>query len=133
MSIMVAIVLALAGAVALLAGVADRRRSGRLRSTGAAAWAMAIARPGPDAERTARQRPYLQYTIGDGRVVEQVCPGSIRKAARLKPGERVLVWYDPANPADVLVFGRDTRRSDWAFIITGLAFILIGAVIGAVS
>jgi hypothetical protein len=132
MSVLLAIVFAFAGAVAMLAGYADIRRSRRLRETGQTAWAMTITPPGSAADRAeGPQRPYLQYTLGDGRVVEQVCPGSLKKATGLMPGQRVLIWYDPADPADILVHGRDSRPADRAFVLTGLALVLIGAVIGS--
>ena len=46
------------------------------------------------------------------------------------PGERVLVWYDPADPLDVLVQGYEGRVSDMAFVIAGALLVAAGAVIG---
>jgi hypothetical protein len=130
MSVVVALVFSFSGAVAVLAGLSDSRRSRRLRGTGERVWAMAI--PPPRAATDAsdgRQRPYLQYTLADGRVIERVCPGSVRKASMLAPGQQVLVWYDPADPSDVVVFGRDTQVADRAFVVVGLLFILLGVLI----
>jgi hypothetical protein len=42
----------------------------------------------------------------------------------------VLIWYDPADPADVLVYGQQGRVSDLVFLIGGAALILFGAAIG---
>ncbi len=132
MTVLLAIVFAFAGGVAMLAGYSDIRRSRRLRSTGQAVWAMAISPPGSAADRAeGPQRPYLQYTLGDGSVIEQVCPGPLRKASGLMPGQRVLVWYDPADPADIVVHGRDAGLVDRAFVVTGLVIVLIGAVIAS--
>ncbi len=132
MAIVLALVFAFAGAVAMLAGYSNMRRARRLRSVGQSVWAMAISPSGSAADRAeGPQRPYLQYTLGDGRVLEQVCPGPLRKAAGLMPGQRVLIWYDPADPADILVHGRDSGPVDRAFVLTGLVFVLIGAVIGS--
>ena len=36
------------------------------------------------------------------------------------------VWYDPADPADVLVNGWDGRYSDVAFLVVGVFFIVFG-------
>jgi hypothetical protein len=62
-------------------------------------------------------------------VLERPLPA--RRAALLSPGKKVLVWYDPKDPTDVLVYGRDGRMSDLAFIIVGLTFMIIGTVIAA--
>jgi hypothetical protein len=77
----------------------------------------------PDGE----QHVMLQYTLTDGRVLER--PARTRRAAPLAPGQKVLIWYDPDDPAEVLVYGRDGRASDLVFIGIGLAFLLAGAAI----
>ncbi len=41
----------------------------------------------------------------------------------------MLIWYDPADPDDVLVYGRWGRAVDRAFLIVGLLLILIGTAI----
>jgi hypothetical protein len=125
MAIAVGVWIALAGALALLVGVAARRHARRLRGTGVRAWATAVHRPHPRGS----QRVSLQYTLADGRVLERPLPA--RRAALLSPGKKVLVWYDPKDPTDVLVYGRDGRMSDLAFIIVGLTFMIIGTVIAA--
>jgi hypothetical protein len=43
----------------------------------------------------------------------------------------VLVWYDPADPQNVLVSGPAAGVADIAFLSAGIGFILIGAVIAA--
>ena len=45
----------------------------------------------------------------------------------------MLIWYDPADPQDVLVYGHQGRASDLAFIIVGAALILGAAVIGILA
>ncbi len=45
----------------------------------------------------------------------------------------VLIWYDPADPQDVLVYGHQGRASDLAFMIVGAALILGAAVIGILA
>jgi hypothetical protein len=42
----------------------------------------------------------------------------------------VLIWYDPADPLDVLVQGYEGRVSDLVFVITGAALVAVGALIG---
>jgi hypothetical protein len=67
----------------------------------------------------------LQYRLPDGAVME-------RPASRLAPGGTVLVWYDPADPGDILVLGRDGRLNA-AFLAVGILFILLGAAIGGLG
>jgi hypothetical protein len=59
------------------------------------------------------------------RVLEETLTG---KAAALLPGERVLIWYDPTDPADVLVHGRQRRLSDLVLLAVGVFFVAAGAV-----
>jgi len=113
---------AIAGCVALLAGVTSRRRAGRLRRHGVATWAtvIAAARDGDPGATT------VQYSLPDGRVAEHRCPAAIRPVRALLPGERVQVWYDPADPREVLVSGRDGRCGDSAFAVAGVLLVLAG-------
>ena len=39
----------------------------------------------------------------------------------------MLVWYDPADPQDVLAYGREGRIANRLFLTAGLLFMLIGA------
>ena len=48
-------------------------------------------------------------------------------------GQKVLVWYDPADPQDVLVYGRDGRIADLGFVLAGTVFVLAGAAIAAIQ
>lgn len=95
---------------------------------------MAVARPAAEdeAQRSPRaQRTLIQFSLTDGQVFEQGYPGSLRKARRVKPGQQILVWYDPQDPQDVLVYGRSTRLADAAFVAAGMFFILVGLLIAA--
>ena len=53
-------------------------------------------------------------------------PAAGFKAARLQAGQKVLVWYDPKDPGDILVYGRWGRAADSAFIATGAFLVLTG-------
>ena len=131
MAIAIGIWFALAGGVAVLAGLAGRGRARRLRRSGLSAWATAVPAP-PSAGQPAR-RTMIQYALPDGQVMERLAPQPARRAAALQPGQRVLVWYDAADPDDVLVYGRDGRRADRAFTAAGLLLILAGAAIAALA
>jgi len=81
--------------------------------------------PGPrDAESP--RRNLIQYPLEDGRVIERLCPRPVRKAAAPAAGQKLLVWYDPADPTDVLVNGSDGRYGDLVFLAVGLSFIVFG-------
>ena len=68
----------------------------------------------------------IQYALPDGQVVERISPQPARKAAALRPGQHVLVWYDPADPQDVLVYGREGRIANRLFVAAGLVLIGVG-------
>jgi Protein of unknown function (DUF3592) len=133
MSILVGIWFALAGGLAVLAGLSGMRRVRRLHGDGVAAWAMAVAPPVSEGEQTGGppRRTLIQYTLADGRVVERTAPERARKAASLRPGQKVLVWYDPEDPQDFLVYGREGWLADRAFVAAGIVFILAGTGVAA--
>ncbi len=123
MAIVLGLCFAFAGFVAALAGLTARSRVRRLRRAGRSAWAMVV--PAPRDEGSPR-RNLIQYPLEDGRVLERLCPHPVRKAAAPAAGQKILVWYDPADPTDVLVNGWDGRVGDLAFLAVGLFFIVFG-------
>jgi len=135
MLIVIGVWFALAGGLAALAGLTAMRRARRLRRGGSPVWAVALPGPVPAAEGAGGSpgRTVIQYTLADGRVVERLSPGSARKAAMLRPGQKVLVWYDPDDPQDVLVYGREGRAADLAFVIAGALFIVLGTGLAVLS
>ena len=107
MTVVIGIWFALAGGLAALAGLTGIHRTHRLRRRGLAAWATAV--PPVAAGAPAGRSPGLalmRYGLADGRVMESFCPEAVWKAALLRPGHKVLVWYDPADPQDVLIHRR---------------------------
>jgi len=126
MTVVIGLCLALPGGVAALAGFTARRRVLRLRRSGEPAWAMIVPLPtAPDEQRSPR-RNLIQYPLADGRVIEQLCPRPIRKAAWPAVGQKVPVWYDRADPTDVLINGWDGRYADRAFLAVGVFFVVVG-------
>jgi len=133
MAIVVGIWFAFAGGVAALAGLTARYRGRRLRRTGTSVWGTALA-PAAAADDQPGQPPdrvMIRYTLADGRVLEHASAQPARKSARLRPGQPVLVWYNPQDPQDVLVYGREGRRADRAFLLAGLLIVAIGVAIAA--
>ncbi len=131
MLILFGIWMAVAGGVAALAGLAGLHRVRRLHRDGVTAWALAMPEPMPAGQQPTDpdRRMRLQYTLADGRVVERIGPVPDRRSGAPRPGDKVLIWYDPADPDDVLVYGRWGRAGNRAFLIVGLLLILIGAAI----
>jgi hypothetical protein len=122
--------LALAGAVALLAGLAGRRRVRRLRRHGLTAWGVIV--PAPAAEKpppAGPRRTLVQYRLADGQVLERIVPAAGIRTAPLRPGQKVLVWYDAEDPGDILVYGRWGRAADWAFVAAGAVAVLGGLIL----
>jgi hypothetical protein len=124
-SIVIGIWFAVAGGVALLAGVTAMRRADRLRLRGVPAWATVVART-DRTEDFVQERTLIRFPLADGRQIELTRPVPVRRDRRLIPGEKVRVWYDRKDPGDVLVSGFDKHYADWAFAITGALLILAG-------
>ena len=116
-------VLLLGGLIALLAGVLDLRWRRRMRADGVAVFARIVDRPLGSEDSPDGYRPLLAFTTEDGRPVEVFSPRQVR-------GEAVLVHYDPADPAQVVVFG-SRARVDVAFVVAGV-LACAGAVVGMV-
>jgi hypothetical protein len=133
MSILIGVWFAVAGGLAALAGLTGMRRVRRLRRNGVATWAATVEPPARAGEREdGSPRPALiQYTLPDGRVVERISPALARKAASLRPGQKVLVWYDPQDPDDVVLYGGEGRFTDRAFLAAGLILIGTGIALAA--
>jgi hypothetical protein len=121
-----AIVLVVPGCLALLAGLSGMSRVRRLRRGGVATWALTVAPPTSEQAPGTPRQVLLQYTLADGQVFERIAL-AVKRRATLHPGQKVLVWYDPKDPGDVLVYGRWGRSADRAFVLAGAALVLLGA------
>jgi hypothetical protein len=131
MAIVIGVWFGLAGGVAVLAGLSAMGRARRLRRRGLSAWATAV--PAPASAGQPAPRTMIQYALADGQVMERLSPQPARRAASFQPGQKVLVWYDAADPDDVLVYGRDGRLADRAFVAAGMLVIVAGAAIAALA
>jgi hypothetical protein len=131
--VVVGILFALFGVLAALAGLTGMRRSRRLRTTGKPVWAMAMPGAAAGVPGGPDDATVLQYELADGRVIERILPGSGVTRSKLAPGARILLWYDPADPEDVLIFGAGSRRVDQAFLAVGGLLVVAGAAIAALA
>jgi hypothetical protein len=133
MLIIMGIWLAAGGAVACLAGYAGIRSARRLRRWGVSTWAMVVPRPRSSEGEVGQQSggTLIQYSLAGGQMLERYAPRRMGKPGWLSPGERVLVWYDPDDPQNVLLSGRATSVTDLAFLLAGMTFILLGVVMAA--
>jgi hypothetical protein len=125
----------LAGGLAALVGGTDLRRIKRLRAHGEKVWAAVTPRQVEDGEdREDREDSgaggagdmSLQYQLPDGRVMERMSSLPASKAAARRPRQKVLIWYDPKEPDDILVYGRREGTLDVAFLVAGTLLILAG-------
>jgi len=124
--------LALVGVLAIAAGLAETRRVRRLRSRGTRTWGLIVQAPGGtgDPLDDPPRRTLVQYSLADGRVLERLYPEP-RRARALRPGQQVVVWYDPEDPGELLVYGRPGRYADLAFVAGGAACVLAGLALAA--
>ncbi|MEV7598132.1 DUF3592 domain-containing protein [Kitasatospora sp. NPDC089797] len=121
---------ALGGVVAYLAGVVGLRDLRRLRRVGVPVRALVRARvPAPE-DRSLPPRPLLQFETEDGRVVEVFSPVPSTARHPLPDGGYVPVRYDPADPRQVVVEGRERRRLEYAFAAVGLLMLLVSVTLG---
>ncbi|MFJ8475235.1 DUF3592 domain-containing protein [Kitasatospora sp. NPDC094011] len=121
---------ALGGVVAYLAGVVGLRDLRRMRRVGVPVQALVRARvPAPE-DRALPPRPLLQFETEDGRVVEVFSPVPSTTRHPLPDGGYVPVRYDPADPRQVVVEGRERRRLEYAFAALGLLMLLVSVTLG---
>ena len=133
MPVAVGIWFAVVGGLAALAGLTGLRRVRHLRREGVATWAAFVEPPARADEPPDGSPALIRYTLTDGRVIERISPAPAGNTAPLRRGQKVLVWYDPEDPQDILVYGREGRFIDRAFLTAGLIFVLIGAGIAAIG
>lgn len=120
---MLGAVILLGGALSLIAGVLDRRRIRRIRADGETAWATIVGAPRHPEYEPSAYRPLLRFDTADGRPVEVFSPLPPSRRRPLTEGRKILVYFDPADPTQVVLHGsRD--RADLAFIGLGAVAIL---------
>ncbi|MDH6580555.1 DUF3592 domain-containing protein [Kitasatospora sp. MAP5-34] len=123
----------LGGAVAYLAGAAGLRESRRLRSLGVPVQALVRYRAPDPGDRTAAARPLLQFVTANGRVMEVFSPVPSTRAHTLVDGRRIPLRYDPADPRQVQVPGRERLGLEYAFLALGVAAALVALVVAVLA
>jgi hypothetical protein len=114
----------LAGMLAVVVAMAGRARARRLRREGVKVWGTAV----PGSERTV-----VMYALPDGVLLERPARDPLRKSRALLPGQKILVWYDPADPGDYVLFGRDGRVGDRILLFVGLGLIVAAFLLGVLN
>lgn len=114
------------GLTAYLAGAVGLRDSRRLRRVGVPVQALVRYRSLEAGDLTGSPRPLLQFTTLDDAVMEVFSPVPAARSQPLADGTLVWISYDPADPRQVAVRGRERGRLDVAFLALGS-----GALIGA--
>lgn len=113
--------------MSLIAGIADWRRVRHIRAAGETAWAMIVAAPRHPEYEPSAYRPLLRFETSEGRPVEVFSPLPPTRRRPLTEGRRILVYFDPADPTQVLIHG-GRQRAGVVIIALGIAAI-VGAVI----
>ncbi|MGD0559198.1 MAG: DUF3592 domain-containing protein [Streptosporangiaceae bacterium] len=117
----------LAGGLAVLVAVTSRVRTRRLCRSGVQVWGTAVSGVSDVSDGG---RVLVRYALPDGALLERPTTDPLRKSRALLPGQRVLVWYDPADPWESIVFGRDGKLSDGVLLTVGLAMIAAAILLG---
>ncbi|MER7949765.1 DUF3592 domain-containing protein [Streptomyces sp. NPDC096079] len=121
-AVVLAGILAFGGLLAVLAGVYGLRQARRVRETGVRVPALVKRRPEQPGEGPVL---LLQFVTEDDRVMEVVCPVPPTRRQPLHDGDNILISYDPADPRDVAVQGRERLGLERAFAIGGATVVLL--------
>ncbi|MFE0131570.1 DUF3592 domain-containing protein [Streptomyces sp. NPDC059037] len=125
--VVLAVVTALGGLVALLAGAYGLWRTRHIIASGEVTRALVKAvQPGAE-------RPLLQFETGDGRVVEVVSPVPRSRKRPLVAGDRVRIAYDSDDPREAVLLGHERRGIDRGFVAAGSAILVLGLVLVVVA
>ncbi|MFD4945212.1 DUF3592 domain-containing protein [Streptomyces sp. NPDC058239] len=124
---------AFGGMLAVLVGAYGLRQARQVRETGVRVQAMVKRRPGEVREEPAPPHPLLQFVTEDERVMEVVSPVPPTRRHPFNDGDNVLVSYDPADPRNVVVHGRERLGPERAFIAGGALVVLLSATLLVVT
>lgn len=105
--------LGVGGVVAYLAGIVGMGQTRRIRHDGRRVRALVRLRPGAT-------RPLLQFTTDD----EHELVMEVYGPAGLRDGSEVWLRYDPADPREVVVEGREGRGRERVFVALGVVAVL---------
>lgn len=113
------------GMFAVLVGAHGLRQARRVSETGVRVQALVKRHPGGVREESALLRPLLQFVTEDDRVMEVVCPVPSTRRQPFGDGDNVHVSYDPADPRNVVVHGRERLGPERVFIAGGSLVVLL--------
>lgn len=117
------------GLLVYLVGLGALAETRRLRRVGVLVSALVKDRPAVRGDVSGRSAPLLQFPTEDGGVMEVFSPVGSSRARPLTDGSQVLITYDPADPRQVLVSGRERRPLDYAFVGLGVCLMLTALVL----
>ncbi|MDI3402911.1 DUF3592 domain-containing protein [Streptomyces cavernicola] len=121
--VVLAVVTALGGLVAFLAGGYGLRRTRLMEESVQAADAL-VKPPQPGSDR-----PRMQFETADGKVVEIVSPVRRTRRRPLQGGSELRIAYDADDPREIVLLSRDRVRVDQAFMAAGAALVVLGVVL----
>ncbi|MFG2626133.1 DUF3592 domain-containing protein [Streptomyces sp. NPDC048473] len=124
---------AFGGMIAVLAGAYGLRQARRVSGSGVRVQALVKRRPGEGCDESAPPRPLLQFVTEDDRVMEVVCPVPASRRQPINDGDNVCVSYDPADPRNVIVHGRERLGPERVFIAGGALVVLLSVTLLGVA
>ncbi|MEU9130791.1 DUF3592 domain-containing protein [Kitasatospora sp. NPDC048540] len=123
-----AVFAAIGGLTAYLAGAVGLRDTRRLRRVGIPVQALVKYRSTQAGDLAGAARPLLQFVTADETVMEVFSPVPAGRSQPLTDGGQVWISYDPADPRQVVVRGRERAWLDLSFVALGAA-VLLGALV----
>ncbi|MFB7308152.1 DUF3592 domain-containing protein [Streptomyces sp. NPDC056192] len=120
---------AFGGMLAVLVGAYGLRQARRVSETGVRVQALVKRYPGEVRAESALLRPLLQFVTEDDRVMEVVCPVPSTRRQPFSDGDNVHVSYDPADPRNVVVHGRERLGPERVFIAGGALVVLFSTLL----
>ena len=114
------------GVIAYLTGAFGLQEARRLRRFGVPVRALVKHRPAAPGDTSGASAPLLQFATEDGTVMEVYSPVGSRRSRPLVDGRHVLIAYDPADPRQVQVGGRERIGLEYAFLGLGAVAVLTG-------
>lgn len=112
------------GGIFFAVGLTGVRRTRALHRRGAKAYGQVVRLATSSGQNGILYHPVVQWTTADGRPMERTAMIGKSMVLNFRPGRRVLVHYDPRDPARMAIEGYGSG-AEWLFCVLG-ALLLAG-------